>query len=89
MSTTLTPSGLAWLGSTRYGKDWQGSLFVGALKGQALLRLEMQGERVRAQQWLLKDLGQRIRDVRQGPDGWLYVLTDAPDGQLSRLKPKP
>jgi len=49
----------------------------------------MQGERVRAQQWLLKDLGQRIRDVRQGPDGWLYVLTDAPDGQLSRLKPKP
>ncbi len=86
---SFAPSGLAWLGSTRYGKDWQGSLFVGALKGQALLRLEMQGERVRAQQWLLKDLGQRIRDVRQGPDGWLYVLTDAPDGQLLRLKPKP
>ena len=86
---SFAPSGLAWLGSRRYGKDWQGSLFVGALKGQALLRLEMRGERVRAQQWLLKDLGQRIRDVRQGPDGWLYVLTDAPDGQLLRLKPRP
>ena len=85
---SFAPSGLAWLSSTRYGQAWQGSLFVGALKGQALLRLEMDGERVRRQQWLLKDFGKRIRDVRQGPDGWLYVLTDAPDGQLLRLRPK-
>lgn len=86
---SFAPSGLAWLNGTRYGPAWQGSLFVGALKGRALLRLGMDGESVREQQWLLQGLQQRIRDVRQGPDGLLYVLTDAADGQLVRLLPKP
>jgi glucose/arabinose dehydrogenase len=86
---SFAPSGLAWLSGTRYGPAWQGSLFVGALKGRALLRLGMDGDAVREQQWLLQGLQQRIRDVRQGPDGLLYVLTDAADGQLIRLLPKP
>jgi len=62
-------------------------LFVGALRGQHLLRLQLEGTRVLAQQRLLEDLGQRIRDVREGPDGLLYVLTDERNGQLIRLLP--
>jgi len=62
-------------------------LFVGALRGQHLLRLQLEGTRVLAQQRLLEDLGQRIRDVREGPDGLLYLLTDERNGQLIRLLP--
>ena len=64
---------------------WRGSLFIGALSGRALVRLEMEGETVVREERLLVDLEARIRDVRQGPDGRLYLLTDAPDGALLRL----
>ena len=53
-----------------------------------LLRIELKDGQVVAQHPLLQALGQRIRDVRQGPDGWLYVLTDSPSGQLLRLVEK-
>ncbi|WP_236904048.1 PQQ-dependent sugar dehydrogenase [Comamonas serinivorans] len=86
---SIAPSGLVWLTSDRYGKAWQGSAFVGSLKFRHLVRLQMKGDTVAGQQSLLQNLNQRIRDVRQGPDGLLYVLTDAPDGQLIRLLPKP
>jgi glucose/arabinose dehydrogenase len=66
---------------------WQGHLFVGALKDQMLVRLELDGARVKHQEILLKNLIGRIRDVRTGPDGYLYLLTDSPDGQLLRLEP--
>jgi aldose sugar dehydrogenase len=56
--------------------DWKGNLFVGSLVGKCLIRLVLDGDRVVAEEHLLGDLGQRIRDVRQGPDGALYVLTD-------------
>lgn len=82
---SIAPSGLAWVSSSRYGADWQGSLVVGALKSRMLERLKFDGDRLVAHEKLLPGLGQRVRDVRQGPDGWLYVLTDAPDGQLLRL----
>ena len=82
---SIAPSGLAWVSSTRYGADWQGSLVVGGLRSHMLERLKFQGDHVVAHEQLLPRLGQRVRDVRQGPDGWLYVLTDAPDGQLLRL----
>jgi glucose/arabinose dehydrogenase len=60
---------------------------MGALRGQMLIRLTMDGDRITGEERLLQDLGQRIRDVRQGPDGWLYVLTDGADAQLLRLQP--
>ncbi|MGC3983489.1 MAG: PQQ-dependent sugar dehydrogenase [Pseudorhodoferax sp.] len=87
---SIAPSGMAFLTSERYGPAWQGSLFVGSLKFSRLYRLELgaDGKVVREQQ-LLEDVGQRVRDVRQGPDGLLYVLTDASNGQLLRLVPAP
>jgi glucose/arabinose dehydrogenase len=85
---SIAPSGMAFLTSERYGKAWQGSLFVGSLKFGRLHRLELGADgRVVREQSLLAEVGQRIRDVRQGPDGLLYVLTDASNGQLLRLLP--
>ena len=78
---------MAFLTSDRYGAAWQGNLFVGALKFQVLERIELKDGRVVAEHRLLEDLGERIRDVRQGPDGLLYVLTDSADGRLIRLQP--
>jgi glucose/arabinose dehydrogenase len=82
---SIAPSGMAFLTSERY-PGWQGSLFVGALKAQALVRLTLDGGKVVGEERLLQDLGERIRDVRQGPDGWLYVLTDGSGGQVLRLE---
>jgi glucose/arabinose dehydrogenase len=87
--TSIAPSGMAFLSSDRYQArypDWKGSLFVGALRGQALVRLTVEGRRITAEQRLLEGQA-RIRDVRQGPDGWLYVLTDGASGQVLRLLP--
>jgi len=83
--TSIAPSGMAFLTSDRY-PGWQGSLFIGALRGQALVRLTVDGRRVVGEQRLLEDLKERIRDVRQGPDGWLYVLTDSSEGRIVRLE---
>jgi aldose sugar dehydrogenase len=66
--------------------EWKGNLFIGSLTGKFLVRLVLDGNRVVAEEHLLVDLGQRIRDVRQGPDGAVYVLTDG--GSLLRLTPK-
>lgn len=84
---SMAPSGMVFLRSDRYGKDWKGSLFVGALKFRYLARLELQDNKVVKEEKLLQDLKQRIRDVREGPDGLLYVLTDESKGQLIRLQP--
>lgn len=84
---SIAPSGMAFLTSERYGPAWRGNLFVGSLKFQYLDRIELKDGRVVAEHKLLQDLGQRIRDVRQGPDGLLYVLTDSPSGRLIRLLP--
>jgi len=82
---SIAPSGMAFLTSDRY-PGWKGQLFVGALAGQKLVRLELDGSRVVGRHDLLPDRDARIRDVRQGPDGWLYVLTDSRDGQIWRLE---
>lgn len=81
---SIAPSGLAFYTHERF-PEWQGSLFVGALAYRLLVRLELDGERVRREERLLTELGERIRDVRQGPDGYLYLLTDAPDGRILRV----
>ena len=83
---SIAVSGMAFLTSDRY-PGWQNNLFIGALRGQALVRLELDGRRVTREERLLTDLGERIRDVRQGPDGWLYLLTDSDDGRVLRVRP--
>ncbi len=83
---SIAPSGMAFVTGDTY-PDWRGNLLVGALRGQHLARLELDGARVVAQEKLLGDLDERIRDVRQGPDGYIYVLTDSDDGRLIRLVP--
>lgn len=83
---SIAPSGMAFVTGDTY-PDWRGNLLVGALRGQHLARLVLDGEQVVAQEKLLSGLGERIRDVRQGPDGFIYVLTDSDDGRLIRLKP--
>jgi aldose sugar dehydrogenase len=82
---SIAPSGLAFLTSERY-PGWKGNLFLGALRGQALIRIELDGDKVVKQERLLLTLNERIRDVRQGPDGWLYVLTDNADGRVIRIE---
>lgn len=85
-----TPS-IAPSGMTFYTGDlfpaWKGSLFNGALKFQLLSRLELDGRRVVKEERLLQGLGERIRDVRQGPDGALYLLTDNNAGRILRVSP--
>ncbi len=86
---SIAPSGMTFLTSDKYGKAWQGNLFVGSLKFAYLNRIELsepfKGKVVREHKLLEGE--ERIRDVRQGPDGLLYVLTDSPRGRLLRLQP--
>ena len=67
--------------------EWKGNAFVGGLAGAHLERLVFGGDNVEAAEKLLGDLGKRIRDVRNGPDGALWVLTDEADGQVLRITP--
>ena len=83
---SISPSGLAFYTGEAF-PSWRGNLFLGALSGRALVRLELDGDEVVHEERLLEDLGARIRDVRTGPDGFLYLLTDHPDGKLLRLEP--
>ena len=85
---SIAPSGMAFLTSDRYGAAWKGNLFVGSLKFGYLDRIEWKGGKVVAEHKLLEDGRARIRDVRQGRDGLLYVLTDEQDGKLLRLQPR-
>jgi len=83
---SIAPSGMAFYSGDRF-KPWKGNLFVGSLKFQLLVRLELDGEKIIHEERLLEGKFGRIRDVRQGPDGYLYLLTDEDDGQLIRLIP--
>jgi glucose/arabinose dehydrogenase len=82
---SIAPSGMAFLTSERY-PGWKGSLFVGALRGEMLVRLTLDGRKVTGEERLLTELKERIRDVRQGPDGRLYLLTDSGNGRILRLE---
>ncbi len=86
LPTSVAPSGMAFLTSERY-PGWKGNLFIGTLRAQVLIRIQLDGNAVVKQERLLQTLNERIRDVRQGPDGWLYLLTDNADGRLMRLLP--
>lgn len=82
---SIAPSGLAFNTGKRY-PGWEGQLFSGSLKGEALWRMTLDGNRIVDREPLLKGRIGRIRDVRMGPDGWLYLLTDGDGGRLIRLE---
>ncbi|MCU7368653.1 PQQ-dependent sugar dehydrogenase [Pantoea stewartii] len=77
-------SGMAFYNSARF-PQWKNSLFIGALKEKQLIRLRVNGEKVVEAQRLLGERNERIRDVRQGPDGYVYVLTDEANGKLLKV----
>ncbi|KUG09128.1 glucose dehydrogenase [Solirubrum puertoriconensis] len=82
----IAPSGAQFYSGEAF-PAWRGNLFVGALKDRELVRLQLEKGRVTGEERLLSDRKQRIRDVRQGPDGALYVVTDESDGELWRIAP--
>ena len=83
---SIAPSGLMFYTGDKF-PNWKGNAFVGALGFQLVARLELDGERVRSEERLLEGYGQRIRAVVQGPDGYIYLLTDDDDGRIVRLEP--
>jgi glucose/arabinose dehydrogenase len=83
---SIAPSGAAFYTGARF-PAWHGNLFVGALKSRLLVRLELDGMKVVHEERLLADLQERIRDVRAGRDGFLYLATDSPMGRILRLEP--
>jgi len=83
---SIAPSGMAWYEGDAF-PEWRGDIFVGALALTHLARVELDGDRVVGVERLLDDRGWRIRDVRAGPDGYLYLLVDAPEAPLLRLVP--
>ena len=84
MKSSIAPSGLAFYTGDKF-PEYRGNLFSGALAGTALWRIVLNPDHQTEQsrERLLANLGERIRDVRQGPDGWLYLLTDS--GKLLRV----
>jgi glucose/arabinose dehydrogenase len=83
---SIAPSGMAFYSGDRFPK-WRGDLFVGALRDRMLVRLRLDGEKVVKEERMLQGVLGRIRDVRTGPDGFIYVLTDENPGVLARLEP--
>lgn len=83
---SIAPSGMAFYTGDKF-PEWQGDLFVGALKMKKLVRLSIENGEVTEEEDLLEELGERIRDVRMGPDGALWLLTDESDGKVYRIVP--
>jgi glucose/arabinose dehydrogenase len=82
----IAPSGMTFYTGDAY-PDWKGSIFIGSLKPGLLVRLTVEAGRVTREERYLGDLDERIRDVRQGPDGLLYLLTDSSRGRILRISP--
>ena len=83
---SIAPSGMVFYDGDKFPK-WRGNLLIGALKFRLLSRLTLSGGKVVAEERILDDLDERIRDVRQGPAGYVYLLTDAYEGRILRLEP--
>ena len=83
----IAPSGMQFYTGDAF-PAWRDSVFIGGMKATSLVRLKLDGTRVAGEEHLLTDRGQRIRDVRQGPDGALYVVTDAANGELWKIVPR-
>ena len=83
----IAPSGAQYYTGSAF-PEWRGSIFIGGLASERLVRVVIKDNRVTGEEHLLMDRGQRIRDVRQGPDGALYVVTDESNGELWKIAPK-
>jgi glucose/arabinose dehydrogenase len=83
---SIAPSGMTFY-TAKLFPEWTGSLFTGALAGKMLVRLSLDGNVVTGEERLLQNLNERIRDVRQGPDGALWLLTDSSAGRILRVSP--
>jgi glucose/arabinose dehydrogenase len=83
---SIAPSGMAFYTGDKF-PAWRGSILVGALAGKLVSRLDTDGNRVTGEERMLQQLGERIRDVRQGPDGFVYLLTDSRSGRILRMRP--
>ncbi len=83
---SIAASGMAFYDGDKF-PQWRGDLFVGALKDRLLVRLQIEGQRVVKEERMLQGMLGRIRDVRSGPDGFIYLLTDESDGAIVRLEP--
>jgi glucose/arabinose dehydrogenase len=77
---------MAFYSGSRFAA-WRGNLFIGALASQFLVRLEVEGYKVIKEERLLQGLRERIRDVREGPDGGIWLTTDSPAGRILRVVP--
>jgi aldose sugar dehydrogenase len=83
----IAPSGMAFYTGDAY-PEWKGSLFIGSLTPGQLVRLTLRDGKVEREERYLDELGERIRDIAQGPDGLLYLITDSDDGRILRLRPR-
>lgn len=83
---SIAPSGMTFYTGDKF-PAWRGSILVGALSGRLVSRLEINGDTVTGEERMLQNLGERIRDVRQGPDGLVYLLTDSAQGRILRMRP--
>jgi glucose/arabinose dehydrogenase len=83
----IAPSGMLFYTGDKY-PSWKGSIFVGGLASTALVRLVVRNDSVVTEERYIHELGERIRDVRQGPDGYIYVITDSGMAKLLRLRPR-
>ena len=83
---STAPSGMAFYEGLKF-PEWRDDLFIGALAGRRLHRLEIDGDRVQHVEDLLVEFGERIRDVRVGPDGFIYLVTDEEEGRVLRIEP--
>ncbi len=83
---SIAPSGMAFYTGERF-PEWRGDVLVGALRGRILVRLDVEGGKVVGEERMLESLRERIRDVKQGPDGFVYMLTDAAQGRVLRMRP--
>ena len=83
---SIAPSGMTFYTGDKFPK-WRGDLLVGALKFRMVARLTLNGDQVTGEESIVADIGERIRDVRQGPDGYVYLLTDSDRGRILRLEP--
>jgi glucose/arabinose dehydrogenase len=83
----IAPSGAQFYTGDAF-PEWKGSLFVGGMRDQKLVRLVLENDKVTGEEHLLSDRGQRVRDVRQGPDGALYAVTDQGNGELWKIAPR-
>ncbi|MGO4705530.1 PQQ-dependent sugar dehydrogenase [Microvirga sp. 2MCAF38] len=83
---SIAPSGMTFYTGDQF-PAWRNSILIGALAGKLVSRVEINGDKVTGEERMLQNLGERIRDVRQGPDGFVYLLTDSGQGRILRVRP--